>query len=73
MHHDEFSILAQKVVARIREVRLDKNLKQEYIAAKMGCSQNSYSKIEIGKTELTVRSLYQIASILGVSAIQLMS
>jgi transcriptional regulator with XRE-family HTH domain len=73
MRHDEYSMIARSIAEKIREVRLAKNFKQEYMAAKLGCSQNSYSKIEIGKTELTVRKLFHIAAIIGISASELIS
>lgn len=64
MDRDELSIFLSRIISRIKFLRLKKNYKQEYMAARMGCSQNSYSKIEVGHTELTVKSLIKIASIL---------
>jgi transcriptional regulator with XRE-family HTH domain len=72
MKRNEYHIMAGNVVTRIRNIRLDKNLKQEYVALKLGCSQNSYSKLEIGKTELTVTKLFHIAAILSVNVADLM-
>jgi len=66
MNRDELGIVLDRIVSRIKFFRLKKNYKQEYMAARMGCSQNSYSKIEVGHTELTVKSLFKIASILDV-------
>lgn len=65
MEHRELDQVLEKIAARIKEYRLNKNYKQEYLAAKLGCSQNSYSKMENRRTELSVRNLYQIAHILG--------
>jgi transcriptional regulator with XRE-family HTH domain len=62
----ELNLILEKIVNRLKEIRLSKNYKQEYLAAKIGCSQNSYSKIESRRTELTVRNLYQISRVLGI-------
>lgn len=50
-------------IKRIRAIRESKNLSQEQMGKKLGLSQNAYSKIEIGKTEITLERLYQIAEI----------
>lgn len=36
------------ITLHIRRTRTEKNIKQEYMAAKLGISQNAYSKIELG-------------------------
>lgn len=38
---------------------------QKYMGLKLGMSQNAYSKIELGYTNMTVNHLFQIAEILG--------
>lgn len=47
-------------------------ISQEYMAAKMGTCQNAYSKIELGKTQLTVEHLFYIADALGVEMEELL-
>lgn len=47
----------------LRQFRLQKEFSQEYMAAKLNISQEAYSKIELGKTELTVSRLHEIAII----------
>lgn len=51
------------VVRRYREM---KNYSQKYVAAKMGISQNAYSKIENNLTQLTVHHVKQLSEILQV-------
>ena len=57
----------------IRKLRERDYLSQEYMAAKMGVGQNAYSKIELGKTKITLDRLFAIADILGVTAIDLLT
>lgn len=49
------------VIRRYREM---KNFSQKYVAAKMGISQNAYSKIENNLTQLTVHHVKQLSEIL---------
>lgn len=52
-----------------REIRIQRVIKgysQEYVANRLDISQNAYSKIERGDTELSVRRMFQIADILEV-------
>ncbi|MNV83727.1 helix-turn-helix protein [compost metagenome] len=44
-----------------------KGYSQEYMAFRLNISQNAYSKLERGETELTVRRFYEIAEILEIS------
>ncbi|MEI2710411.1 MAG: helix-turn-helix transcriptional regulator [Chitinophagaceae bacterium] len=52
-----------------RELR---NYSQEYVAKKMGISQNAYSKIENNITQLTVNHLKSISSTLDIPIIDLL-
>ena len=58
---------------RLRQLRLQKEFSQEYIAAKLNISQKAYSKIELGRTELTVSRLHEIAIILDFSISEYLS
>ncbi|HXH99197.1 MAG TPA: helix-turn-helix transcriptional regulator [Sphingobacteriaceae bacterium] len=57
----------------IRKYRIQKEFSQEYMASQLNICQEAYSKIELNKTELTVKRLYQIASILGIPIYELLS
>lgn len=61
----------QQIATNIRHLRESKFYSQEYMAAKMGISQNGYSKIELNYTKLTVERLLAIASLLETDAAKL--
>jgi transcriptional regulator with XRE-family HTH domain len=49
----------------IRKIRLEKNYTQEYIATKLNISQSYYGRIENGKADLNIDTLYKILTILN--------
>jgi transcriptional regulator with XRE-family HTH domain len=51
----------------IRIARVTKGLSQEYMADKLNVSQNTYSRIELGRTKLCTTRLLKIASILEIT------
>jgi transcriptional regulator with XRE-family HTH domain len=51
----------------IKNARLMRNYSQDYVAACLQISQNAYSKIEIGKSNVSVERAFKIAQILEVS------
>ncbi|MBC6400202.1 MAG: helix-turn-helix transcriptional regulator [Ekhidna sp.] len=53
---------------KIKKIRLEKNLSQDWIASQLGISQRSYSNIENGQTQLTVDRLFQISEVFKVNA-----
>ncbi|MCE7065686.1 helix-turn-helix domain-containing protein [Dyadobacter sp. CY326] len=63
----------RSVAHNIRKIREFRNYTQEYLAMKLGISQNAYSKIELGYTRLTLERLIQIAQILGVDIVDLIN
>ncbi|QJD97110.1 helix-turn-helix transcriptional regulator [Mucilaginibacter robiniae] len=63
---------ALAVAANIRKIREDKNYTQEYLAAKLKISQNAYSKIELGRNNITLNRLLCIAEILEIDAVTLL-
>jgi transcriptional regulator with XRE-family HTH domain len=60
------------VAGNIRKVREHRNYTQDYLAAKLGISQNAYSKIELGYSKITLDRLFQIALILEVQVPKLL-
>lgn len=46
---------------RLKDLREDKDLKQEVIAEFLGMKQNSYSQIENGKNNISVEYLIKLA------------
>jgi transcriptional regulator with XRE-family HTH domain len=61
------------VAANIKDRRLDLNLSQTYVAQRLNVTQNAYSKMEIGKTKMSVERLYEIANVLETSPKQLIN
>ena len=61
------SILINKRIAlNLRNARLMRNYSQEYLALQLKISQNAYSKMEMGRTRISVESVFKIADILKV-------
>jgi transcriptional regulator with XRE-family HTH domain len=52
------------VAANIRKVREFRNYTQDYLAAKLNISQNAYSKLELGYSNITLNRLVVIAEVL---------
>jgi transcriptional regulator with XRE-family HTH domain len=67
------NIRVKAVAVNIRNKREKLNYTQEYLAAKLGISQNAYSKIELGYTKITVERLFQIADILETDLMELIN
>ena len=61
------------VAKNIRNTRIDRNYTQDYLAAKLNISQNAYSKIELGRTKVTVEKLLVIADVLNTDACELIN
>jgi transcriptional regulator with XRE-family HTH domain len=57
----------------IRKFRITKGWDQAFMAAKLDITRGSYSKIEAGLTDVNLSRLEQIAFILDVKLIQLLS
>lgn len=61
------------VASNIRKIREFRDYTQEYLAMKLGISQNAYSKIELAYTRITVERLMHIAQILEVDSLDLLT
>lgn len=61
----------KQIVERIRVVRRTKNYTQEFMAAALDISINSYADLEKGKVKLMNPRLFEIAKILEISMEQL--
>jgi transcriptional regulator with XRE-family HTH domain len=61
----------REVVSNIRKIREFRNYTQDYLAAKLGISQNAYSKIELGYSNITLTRLIEISEILEVDLVDL--
>src|ERR1700761_745980 len=58
---------------KLRLLREYRNYSQEYIAEKLGITQNAYSRIENNQTRLTAERLEKLAFILEISPLALLS
>lgn len=61
-----------RIAQKIRKVREHKNFSQEYLAKKIGISQNAYSKIELGYSKITLDRFMHIATLLEVDTTELL-
>jgi len=61
------------ILEKIRLTRQLRGYSHEYIAQALDISQAAYSKIESGKTQLTIQRLFQIAEILEASIFDLLN
>ncbi len=60
-----------KIAQNIRIQREIKGLSQEYMALKLGMSQNNYSKIELGKVKLNLEVAQKISQLLEIEITEL--
>ncbi|MDB5000395.1 MAG: transcriptional regulator [Mucilaginibacter sp.] len=66
--------LRTKAVAyNIRKIRELRDYSQDYLAAKLNISQNAYSKIELGYSDITLNRLFNISTILEVELTDLIN
>lgn len=53
-----------RILSNIKEIRLSKNIGQEWISEKLGISQAAYSNWEKGIRDLSYKNLLKIADVL---------
>ena len=59
-------LVNKRIALNLRDTRLMRNYSQEYLALQLKISQNAYSKMEMGRTLITVETVFKIADILEV-------
>lgn len=64
--------LAVEIGLKIRRSRKDKNISQEKLALLCNIDRSYIGRIERGEVNLTVEKLYEIASVLDISAKELL-
>ncbi|MFZ7136108.1 helix-turn-helix domain-containing protein [Avibacterium avium] len=62
-----------KIQEKIRKLRVQNHWSQEEMAERMGMSLNGYSKLERGETKLHLDKLEQIAQVLDIDVVNLIS
>ena len=68
-----FDSKSKAVAGNIRKIREFRNYTQEYLAARLEISQNAYSKMELGYSNITLGRLMYISEILDVDLATLMA
>jgi transcriptional regulator with XRE-family HTH domain len=67
------NVTEEKVIRNIIQIRISKNLTQKQMADKLKTSEATYSRIESGITALSYAHLTNIASVVGMSVIDIIS
>ncbi len=63
--------LNDKVAYNIKRLRVEKQIKQAYLASTLKISETSLSKMENGKMDFKLKFLEKLASVLNVQVIEL--
>ena len=66
------TVCTKSVLESIHSMRRVREYSQDFMAYKLGISQNAFSKLESGKTPLTMERFFKIAELLQVSPFELM-
>lgn len=62
-----------KYIQKIKELRNKNNLSQEYIAKAIGVSRPTYTAIEVGKQELSLKEAKKLATLFNIGVDELLS
>lgn len=68
-----YNLTATTIIQNIKSIRIAKQYSQDYVAAKLNISQNAYSKMELGYTEIPLERLLNLVSILEIEIIDLLN
>lgn len=71
--HESYKKQMQSIAVKIRKAREIKNYSQEYLASKIGISQNAYSKLELGYSKITLDRFFHIAMLLELDIADLLA
>lgn len=58
---EDFQEIQKDIAAIVRRLRAENDYTQEYVATKIGMSQNAYSKLERAKTTFDMDHIYRLA------------
>lgn len=59
------------IAANIKSARLYRNYSQEYLGLRLNISQNAYSKIEIGRSNISLQRIFEIAEVFEIDVCDL--
>ena len=65
--------LLLKVGKRVRSLRLDRGWSQEELADRSGVNRSYMSRVELGKSDVSLSVLHKIARTLGISLAELLT
>ena len=65
--------LLLKVGKRVRNLRTDRGWSQEELADRSGVNRSYMSKVELGKSDVSLSVLHKIARTLGISLAELLA
>ena len=68
MEYQEDIIFIQRITARIKKLRKERNMTQFDLASKSDMEENALQRLERNRTSPTVKTLLKIARGLGMSA-----
>lgn len=66
-------LIKMKTQDKIRTIRTQQKISQEHMAERLAVSPQAYSKIESGKTKLSLERVCEIANILNIDVTELIS
>jgi transcriptional regulator with XRE-family HTH domain len=61
------------IAQNIRNTRIQLAYSQEYLAAKLNVSQNTYSKIELGYVKLTLERFFKICRVFEIDPVDIIN
>lgn len=65
--------LLEKVGVKLRSLRQERGLNQEALAEMLKLSVSAYAKLERGETDITLSRIEQIASLFGLTALDIIT
>jgi len=72
-HNSMIQTYIIRVIRNLRLLRRQREYSQEYMAFMLNISQNAYSRLESGKTPMTINRLFQICDLLQVHPVELLT
>ena len=63
---------SRMIAEKIRRLRRNKDYSQQFMADRLGISQNAYSKLESGKTPIHVDRLREVSVLLDTNAYEIL-
>ncbi len=63
----------ESIRKRLKKIRFDKGFTQEFMADKLDISQNSYHKLENGRTKICLRKFIDISKVLEIEISELIN